>query len=90
MTQDEVIVELKKMLNERLRIPQGRVETLEPDSLLLQDGLGLDSLDCVELLLGIEDEFDITFDEEEEGWVEYFSTLEKLSELVLSMKSEHP
>jgi acyl carrier protein len=28
--------------------------------------LGLDSLDCVELLIGIEDEFGLAFDESEE------------------------
>lgn len=86
MTQEEVLLTLRKMLTERLRVASERVEALEPDSLLLQDGLGLDSLDCIELLLGLEDEFDLTFNEdEEEGWIEHFSNLEKLSQLVLFM-----
>ena len=86
MTQEEVTLTLRKMLTERLRVAPERVEALEPDSLLLQDGLGLDSLDCIELLLGLEDEFDLTFNEDEEdGWIEHFSSLEKLSQLVLFM-----
>jgi len=90
MTQEEVMVELKKMLSERLRVAPERVVALEPNSPLLRDGLGLDSLDCIELLLGLEDEFGLQFNEEaEEGWIEHFSSLEKISQLVLYMKSEH-
>jgi acyl carrier protein len=88
MTQDEIVGRLKKLLTERLRIPPDRAQALEPNSLLLKDGLGLDSLDCVELLLGIEDEFGMAFDEEEEDWIHHFSTLETLSQLVLSVKGE--
>ena len=91
MTQEEIIVELKKMLSQRLRVAPERVAALTPDSLLLRDGLGLDSLDCIELLLGLEDEFGLTFNEDaEEGWIEHFSSLEKISQLVLLMKNEHP
>ena len=89
MTQEDIIAELKKMLSERLRVAPERVATLAPDSLLLQDGLGLDSLDCIELLLGLEDEFGLEFQEDaEEGWIEHFSSLEKLSRLVIHMKGE--
>jgi acyl carrier protein len=89
MTQDEIVVRLKKLMCERLRIPPDRAQALESDALLLKDGLGLDSLDCVELLLGMEDEFSIAFDEEEEDWLHHFSTLASLSRLVLNVKGEH-
>ncbi len=88
MTQDAVIDVLRTLLSERLRVSHERVESLEPDSNLLEGGLGLDSLDCIELLLGLEDEFNIEFSEEEEEWAEHFSTLNKLSQLVLHMKNE--
>jgi len=88
MTQEEVIPRLKKLLTERLRLAPERTDSLEPDSLLLKDGLGLDSLDCIELLLGIEDEFDLEFNEEQEGWMESFSSLAALSQLVLHAKGE--
>jgi acyl carrier protein len=89
MTQEDIIVTLRKMLSERLRIAPERVAALAPDSLLLKDGLGLDSLDCVELLLGLEDEFGLQFDEDaDEGWIEHFSSLEKLAQLVIHMQGE--
>jgi acyl carrier protein len=89
MTQEEIIVELKKMLSQRLRVAPERVAALAADSPLLRDGLGLDSLDCIELLLGLEDEYGLEFKEdEEEGWIEHFSSLERISQLVLLMKGE--
>ncbi len=90
MTQQEVIARLKKLLTERLRLPSERIDALKPASLLLEDGLGLDSLDCIELLLGIEDEFDLELQEkeEEEGWIQHFSTLDQLSRLVIHTKSD--
>ena len=55
---------------------------------LLKDGLGLDSLDCVELTLGMEEEFGLVFDDSEEDWMHHFSCLETLSQLVLHSKGE--
>jgi acyl carrier protein len=90
MTKDDVVVQLKKLLIERLRIPPHRLQTLQLDTPLLKDGLGLDSLDCVELLIGIEDEFGLAFDEDQEDWMQHFSCLDTLSELVLRVKDETP
>jgi acyl carrier protein len=89
MTQDEVVVRLKKLLIERVRVSADRIQALELHSPLLKDGLGLDSLDCVELLIGIEDEFGLAFDETEEEWMHHFSCLDTLAHLVLSVKGEH-
>ncbi len=90
MTQNEVMLRLKKLLTERLHLPADRVQALEPHALLLEDGLGLDSLDCIGLLLGMEEEFKITLEqeEEEEQWMQYFATLENLSQLVLNVTGE--
>lgn len=88
MTQNDVVVSLKKILSERLRLPPERVEPLALHEPLLKDGLGLDSLDCIELLLGIEDTFDLAFDETEDEWMHHFYSLETLSQLVLSVKGE--
>jgi acyl carrier protein len=86
MTKAEVVVQLKKLMTERLRLSPSRLQTLQLDTPLLKDGLGLDSLDCVELLIGIEDEFGLAFDESQEDWMQHFANLEALSELVLRAK----
>ena len=88
MTQEDVIPRLKKLMTERLMLAPERTDGLEPDSLLLKDGLGLDSLDCIELLLGIEDEFDLEFSEEQEGWMDSFESLAALSQMIIHAAGE--
>ncbi len=88
MTQEEIITSLKRLLSERVRVPLARAQALAPDAPLLKDGLGLDSLDCVELTLGMEEEFGVVFDDSEEDWMHHFSCLDTLSQLVLTVKGE--
>ena len=88
MNQDEVVARLKKLLVERLRLSPERIQPLQLNTPLLKDGLGLDSLDCVELLLGIEDEFGLAFDESGEEWMHHFSCLQTLSQLIVTAQGE--
>ncbi len=88
MTHDEVVGQLKRLLAERLRVPPERAQALALDAPLLKDGLGLDSLDCVELTLGIEETFGLVFDDSEDNWMHHFSCLGTLSTLVLATKGE--
>jgi len=86
MTRDDIVGRLKTLLAERLRVPPERAQALALDTPLLKDGLGLDSLDCVELTLGIEEAFGLLFDDSEDDWMHHFSCLDTLSQLVLSAK----
>jgi acyl carrier protein len=70
----------------RLRLAPERVQPLELETPLLKDGLGLDSLDCIELLFGIEETFALVFDNEEEEWMQHFSCLASLSQLIVTVK----
>ena len=88
MTQTEIVASLKRLLSERVRVPVARAQALALDTPLLKDGLGLDSLDCVELTLGMEDEFGLVFDDSEDNWMHHFSCLATLSQLVLAVKGE--
>ena len=88
MTQAEIVASLKRLLSERVRVPFARAQALELDTPLLKDGLGLDSLDCVELTLGMEEEFGLVFDDSEDDWMQHFSCLGALSQLVLHVKGE--
>jgi acyl carrier protein len=88
MIQAEIVASLKRLLSERVRIPVARAQALALDTPLLKDGLGLDSLDCVELTLGMEEEFGLVFDDSEDDWMHHFSCLGTLSDLVLTVKGE--
>ncbi len=88
MTQADIVARLKKLLSDRVRIPVARAQALDLETPLLKEGLGLDSLDCVELTLGMEEAFGLVFDDSEEDWLHHFSCLGTLSELVLHVKGE--
>jgi acyl carrier protein len=61
MTKDEVMSRLKEIVTDRLNVEE---EQIKPEASFVED-LGADSLDIVELIMGIEEEFDIEIPDEE-------------------------
>ena len=51
--------QIKKLIVERLQLEGLTPEEIETDTPLFEGGLGLDSVDALELVLGLEQEFDI-------------------------------
>ena len=90
MMQQEVLKKLKDILVVRLRFSPQRaaeatLETTLPKT--VEGSLGLDSLDILELLLAIEEEFRIVINEREDLTAEFFS-LDSLSRFVLTKTSQ--
>jgi len=86
VTQQEILEKLKEMLVARLRFDPQRaaevtLETTLPKS--VEGSLGLDSLDILELLFGIEEQFRIVIDEREDLTADFVS-LDSLSRFVLT------
>lgn len=75
MEPNEIFEELKEVLIEHLGV--------EPEDVTMDanvvDDLGADSLDIVEIIMGIEDEFDIEVDDED---VENLKTVRQLVECI--------
>lgn len=67
---------VRKMLAEQLNIP---VEKVLPESRVIED-LGADSLDVVEMLMLLEDEFDVTVSDEESVKLSTVSDIVKVIE----------
>ena len=90
MTQKEVLDELKTIVVERLRFEPSRVADMALDTTLpkgVEGSLGLDSLDFIELSVGIEERFGIVIDEHEDLSDEFLS-LDSLSRFILSKSGE--
>lgn len=72
---------VRRMLVDSLKVPLPP-EQIDLDAPLFGTGLGLDSIDAVELVVAIEDEFGLTLPEEEaQPWM--FRTVHAVVELVL-------
>lgn len=61
MTREEIIAKVKGVVSEKLNVGEDQVTT---DAKFVED-LGADSLDQVELIMALEDEFELKIPEEE-------------------------
>ena len=77
MTNEEICAKIKAMLVENLRIPE---DELENDSELFGDDIGLDSIDSIEIIAGIDNLFGVQMTG---AGREHFQTIETLSKFVL-------
>lgn len=61
MQSEEIMAKLKELVIDRLNVEE---EQIKPDASFVED-LGADSLDIVELIMGIEEEFDVEIPDED-------------------------
>ena len=58
---------LKKMIINTLRLEEITAEEIKDDAPLFKEGLGLDSIDALELVVAIENIFNVTIEDEDVG-----------------------
>ena len=59
--------QVKEMLIHRLRLEGLAPDQIDDEAPLFDDGLGLDSIDALELVLGVEQTFGVRIEDEAEG-----------------------
>ena len=64
---EELILQLKKLIIERLKLEAALPEDIGTDDPLFGGGLGLDSIDALELVLGLEKEYGVIIPDAEVG-----------------------
>jgi acyl carrier protein len=64
---DHLIEKMKELIIQRLRLADMTPEMIETDAPLFGEGLGLDSIDALELVLGLEKEFGVIIPDAEVG-----------------------
>ena len=81
---------LKKMIIEELRLPDLTPDDIEDDAPLFGEGIGLDSLDAVELVVLVQKQFGVQIADMEEGRTAFQSvnTLAAFIEDRLSRKQD--
>ena len=81
----EIIDQLRELLIDVAQL-QVEPERLDPDTPLFASGFGLDSIDAVEILVGVEQLFGLNLEEENALTPLYLRTLNTITDLVLTKR----
>jgi acyl carrier protein len=78
---DQLKQQLKEMIVQDLNLPDVKPEDIDDKASLFEEGLGLDSLDAVELVVLLQKRFGVYIADMEEG-KEAFASIEALARFV--------
>ncbi|MDO6426632.1 phosphopantetheine-binding protein [Thalassotalea sp. 1_MG-2023] len=84
----DLVLEVKMLIIESLDLEDVTVDDIKNDEPLFVDGLGLDSIDALELGLAIKKRFDIKLDANSEETKQHFSSVNSLVEFIRSVKNQ--
>ena len=85
MSRQELASQVKDLIVRRLKLDIDP-KTIEDGAPLFGEGLGLDSIDALELVLGLEQEFHIKVEDEEVG-VKAFASVDALCDFIDQKKT---
>lgn len=88
MTKEELQIELKALIVSALGLEDIKPEDIETDAPLFVDGLGLDSIDALELGLTIKKKYGITMSAENEENKKYFASVAALADFIAAHKAD--
>ncbi len=85
MDKETLKTELKILIIETLRLEDIKPEAIKDEEPIFGEGLGLDSIDALELVVAIEKNYNVLIEDEEVG-VEAFASIETLADFVIGKK----
>ena len=79
-------LQLKEQLIEHLNLEDFKVEDIKDDTPLFGDGLGLDSIDALEIIVMLEKKFNVKISNPEEG-AKIFQSVNTIAEFIENQNS---
>lgn len=86
---DSLIPELKTLLIEGLLLEDITPEAIDPDEPLFGEGLGLDSIDALEIAVLLDREYGVKITSEDNRNQEIFASLNSLAEFIATHRTKH-
>lgn len=86
MERNELKRSLKILLVEGLKLENKRPEDIEDAAPIFVEGLGLDSIDALELVVLVEERFHVTIPDEEVGKAA-FASIDSLADFILAARA---
>jgi acyl carrier protein len=81
-TRDQLIADIKSLIVEVLALEDIRPDEIETDAPLFIEGLGLDSIDALELAMGLEEKYGVIITDDPERNEVIFASVATLADLV--------
>ncbi|MFN2375411.1 MAG: phosphopantetheine-binding protein [Candidatus Binatia bacterium] len=81
-TRDQLVADIKALIVEVLALEDIRPEEIETDAPLFVEGLGLDSIDALELAMGLEEKYGVLITDDPERNEKIFASVSALADLV--------
>ena len=79
---EELTMDVKRLIIERLKLEEIAVEDIDTDAPLFGEGLGLDSIDALELVIGLEKEYGVSIPDAEVGR-EVFQSVRTIAQYIV-------
>lgn len=86
MDRNQLKQRLKVLLIEGLKLEDKRPEDIDDSAPIFVEGLGLDSIDALELVVLVEEQFRITIPDEDVG-KEAFASIDALADFILGVQA---
>jgi acyl carrier protein len=86
MPMNELEQELKQLIIDGLKLEDITVEEINSRDALFTTGLGLDSIDALELVILIKSKYNVTFDTNSEDMNRHFASIHNLAQFILSQQ----
>ena len=84
---EELLMAVKTLIIERLKLEEIAVADIETDAPLFGEGLGLDSIDALELVIGLEKEYGVSIPDAEVGR-EVFQSVRTIAQYIVDNQGE--
>jgi len=84
---EQLHAELKKLIIDALYLEDMSVDDIETDAPLFGDGLGLDSIDALELGLAIKKQYSVVIDADDTQTREHFASVANLAKYISASKA---
>jgi len=84
---NDLIQKIKQLIIQRLKLLDMTPEMIETGAPLFGEGLGLDSIDALELVLGLEKEFGVVIPDAEVG-KKVFQSVQTMAQYVLDQQGK--
>ena len=79
--------EIKELIVSALDLEDIVPDDIDTDAPLFGDGLGLDSIDALELGMALKKKYDVNFKADKDANKEYFKSVARLAEYIAEMKN---